>query len=688
MTPPRRSPLINWNGGANSDCIGCGGQPEIGRDMCNPCLLLFQPITGINSGSIVNPQFSKTVGDLLGDTSTTKKIWSSIADLNCTSVRGDYDWAVRVSRSNNDGKWITTPPEAWTLDAEDIQLITDVNRGQWTEHNSTERYSLPIEKRRRLRNLQRGGMLPDGSHLSWSNGLWSLDGREVKVPFKSLLQLLQKNPSGIDLGLVDFRKLLTVLTLADVRIESIETPEPMSHDSARWTETGLITHPVQRMFSPRSKDAMRLHFVFKSGEFNEMPWMQRWNSDSKSPSRLSDSRYHNPNRLDGKGRIRIPVSIIISPNGILHLRVRRNSGWRKMRVPDHPLLWSRLATWSLSPPKHVDRKRLVCIQQQIFADTNFPLLPEDEIRGISFLRGIVGNNGRVKMAPPTKDDKKGRIEVTGTSGLRYSVSPGRGESGTRFVVNSLADAPRDRNRRRMPWHFGRRSRICIVETPAMKSLSLGDAFGGAVLTLLDDENSRKLIPPLDAHMNMLAETMEVSDEGNYHGRLADDVRRIYGMLNRNEMATAENRCRRSFPMLWGALLRMSLGERITFTAMQRDGTPNITFDDAETQFRTTSAADRRIIYEMLRSSGWQRDTEEERLRGRRIGRIYIKLGTGAMDLAGATVRIAAILTEGMVHDFGQNAYDELFGQEPIEDLFEQTNPGPAPLLPRTDGLID
>tara|TARA_B100000131_G_C17673750_1_gene433537 strand:+ start:37 stop:459 length:423 start_codon:yes stop_codon:yes gene_type:complete len=140
-------------------------------------------------------------------------------------------------------------------------------------------------------------------------------------------------------------------------------------------------------------------------------------------------------------------------------------------------------------------------------------------------------------------------------------------------------------------------------------------------------------------------------------------------------------------MLWGALLRMSLGERITFTAMQRDGTPNITFDDAETQFRTTSAADRRIVYEMLQSSGWQRDTEEERLRGG-VGRIYIKLGTGAMDLTEATVRIAGILTEGMVHDFGQNAYDDLFGQEPIEDLFEQTNPGPAPLLPRTDCLID
>ena len=683
MTPPRRSPLINWNGGANSDCIGCGGQPEIGRDMCNPCLLLFQPITGINSCSIVNPQFSKTVRDLLGDTSTTKKIWGSIADLNCASVRGDYDWAVRVSRPNTDGKWITSPPEEWTLDEDDIQLITDVNRGQWIEYNDSAHSSLPIEKRRRLRKLQRGGILPDGSHLSWSNGRWSLDGREVKVPFKSLLQLIQKNPFGIDLGLLDFRKLITVLTLADVRISSMESFDPTRPDSTRWTETALITHPVERITSSRGRDTMRLHLIFKNGEFGEMPWMQRWVSEYGPIS-----RYHNISDRGGKGGIKIPVSIIISPNGILHMRVRRNSGWRKMKIPAHPLLWSRLATWALSPPKHEDRKRLVCIQQQIFADTNFPLLPEDEIRGISFLRGIVGNNGRIRMVPPKKDGKKGRIEVTGTSGLRYSVSSGRGESGTRFVVKSLVDEHRGTNRRRMPWHFGRRDRICIVETPAMKSLSLGDAFGGVVLTLLDDENSRKLIPPLDAHMNMQSERMEVSEEGNYHGRLADDVRRIYGMLNRNEMATAENRCRRSFPMLWGALLRMSLGERITFTAMQRDGTPNITFDDAETQFRTTSAVDRRIVYEMLQSSGWQRDIEEERLRGRRIGRIYIKLGTGAMDLTEATVRIAGILTEGMVHDFGQNAYDDLFGQEPIEDLFEQTNPGPTALLPRTDCLID
>ncbi len=659
----------------------------VGRDMCKPCLLLFQPITGINSGSIVNPAFSKTVRDLLGDTSTTRKIWSSIADLNCTSVRGDYDWSVRVSRPNNDGKWITAPPEEWSLDEADIQLITDVNRGQYTEYIGPERYSLPFEKRQRLRKLQRGGTLPDGSHLSWSNGRWTLDGREVKVPFKSLLQLLQKNPFGIDLGLLDFRKLITVLTLADVRVVPMESFDPNGPESTRWTETALITHPVESMTSPRRRDTRGLHFVFKNGEFREMPWMKRWESEYGGISRQSASNYHNIPERGGKGMTKIPVSIIISPNGILHMRVRRNSGWRKMKVPPHPLLWARLATWALSPPKHEDRKRLVCIQQQIFADTNFPLLPEDEIRGISFLRGIIGNNRRTKMVPPTKDGKKGRIEVRGASGLRYSVSPGRGEMGTRFVVRSLEDDTRETNGRRMPWHFGRRDRICIVETPAMKSLSLGDAFGGVVLTLLDDENSRKLIPPLDAHMNMRSERMEVSEEGNYHGRLADDVRRIYGMLNRNEMATAENRCRRSFPMLWGALLRMSLGERITFTAMQRDGTPNITFDDAETQFRTTSAADRRIVYEMLQSSGWQRDTEEERLRGG-VGRIYIKLGTGAMDLTEATVRIAGILTEGMVHDFGQNAYDDLFGQEPIEDLFEQTNPGPAPLLPRTDCLID
>ena len=253
MAPPSRSPLINWNGGGQKDCIGCGGQPEVGRDMCNPCLLLFQPITGINSGSIVNPQFSNTVRELLGDTSTTKKIWGSIADLNCTSVRGDYDWAVRVSRPNTDGKWITSPPGEWTLDAEDIELITNVNRGHWTESNESAHYSLPIEKRRRLRKLQRGGILPDGSHLSWSNGRWSLDGREVKVPFKSLLQLLQKNPFGIDLGLLDFRKLITVLTLADVRLSSIESFDPTRPDSTRWTETALITHPVERMaFAPSS----------------------------------------------------------------------------------------------------------------------------------------------------------------------------------------------------------------------------------------------------------------------------------------------------------------------------------------------------------------------------------------------------------------------------------------------------
>ena len=54
---------------------------------------------------------------------------------------------------------------------------------------------------------------------------------------------------------------------------------------------------------------------------------------------------------------------------------------------------------------------------------------------------------------------------------------------------------------------------------------------------------------------------------------------------------------------------------MTFTAMRRDERPNVTFDGAQTAFRTTSAVDRAVVYSMLRGAGWVRDRHEEDLRG-------------------------------------------------------------------------
>ena len=43
------------------------------------------------------------------------------------------------------------------------------------------------------RRLQRGGILPDGSYLSWANGQFLLDGIPISVPYLTLEKLVQRD---------------------------------------------------------------------------------------------------------------------------------------------------------------------------------------------------------------------------------------------------------------------------------------------------------------------------------------------------------------------------------------------------------------------------------------------------------------------------------------------------------------
>ena len=74
-------------------------------------------------------------------------------------------------------------------------------------------------------------------------------------------------------------------------------------------------------------------------------------------------------------------------------------------------------------------------------------------------------------------------------------------------------------------------------------------------------------------------------------------------LRENRVADRVRRYTEAFPLLWGALLRLPLGERMAFGAI-RGAEPNITFDGCQTQFRTRNMAERRAIYRMLEDSGW------------------------------------------------------------------------------------
>ena len=98
--------------------------------------------------------------------------------------------------------------------------------------------------------------------------------------------------------------------------------------------------------------------------------MERWR-----PAQKAAPLHHLP-----KGDFEVPATLAIS-NGRLQLKVRRNTGWRRIELDSDPLLWSRVVTWVLSPPGHRDRNRLHCIQQHLFVDEGMPLISESEQRG-------------------------------------------------------------------------------------------------------------------------------------------------------------------------------------------------------------------------------------------------------------------------------------------------------------------
>ncbi len=625
---------------------------------------MIPKISGLEKSMISSKGLSGEIRTMLGSPSSKPdQVWSRITMFEERSMENDYDWIFRYGHEETGWRWISNPPDNWDLEEEDIQIISEYRDGSSIAN-------LPYDYRIRLRKLQRGGALPDGTHLSWSEGDFFLDGCRVQVPFRGLLEILRRPPRGVSVEKIDWRMLLLTLDLANQRLrENVHSPGPL----LSRTDVRPVIHPIHLLSENNHniENSFRHSVPYNARTFSRSIWMERWKEDGVSF------------RIGGR-RTTVPVSVIIS-KGRLQLRVRRAHGWRKIKIKSEPRLWGRIATWALSPPEHRDRVRLNCIQQNIFVDEDSPLVPEEEVRGIVFLRGIVDSSPRVSVEINRGSRRnKGVFLVTGSSGLSYKVLPGKGEGGTRFVVQSV-DRLSHRDPGAPPWGWSSRPRICIVETPRMRRLSLGDAIGSVILTLLSDQESQRSVNTIAAHIALMSR--DPPEPENSAANLLRNARMLRDRVNRNRALVEIGRCRDGFPRLWGAILRMPLGERVTFSAMGRDDTPNVIFDGTRTRFRTTSGNDRRVLYAMLRRAGWIRDREEEDLRER--SRIYIRVGTGERDLVPATREICDLLREGLEMRFaeGEQQLRQLMPEQ-METNFEQDNPGICALLPGTDGLIE
>ena len=652
-----------------STCRGC--MTETKGDFCDICDLLVYEITGRAGAQIASPSVTQSLRMELGEpVPTPHTIWRRISMVseNDSTLWWGLDPQILAPESR-----IGEGPEPWILSDEDFALIGQGNRFLTQDMSPEESKDAQIRKRR----LARGGTLPDGTHLSWNSGVFHVDGIPLQVPYRSLNKVLQnvhKFP-GIDWG-----GLLASIDLA-VRKSS---PDPYYHTRSSNFAT---VHPVYMMLQPNEtrheyQDPLRAMRGRLDGPmapyrifqrlFSNATWMERWHADSSTRQVVGTGP-----RLQGRRPV-VPITLMVR-NGRLQLRVRRNSGWRRIQLGSDPMVWLKVITWALSPPDHPDFMRLMSLTQSLFADHESHLLSDQDIRGISFLRGILESNSRAQL-----NKSENEIIVTGSSGLSYSVKPGGGNHGTRFLVMPAGLSRNPPSRYAHHRRAAGRDFICIVERPELRRLVLGDAMGSVVLSLLDDINSSKHIDTLRRHIGTHTSNGRPLDHRAREIAPHPEVREMQEALTlrdrlaNNRVNQRIRRATRSFPTLWGVLLRLPLGERMTFTQM--GGEPNIRFDGCETTFRTTNMTDRQVIYRMLEVSGWVRDADEEQLRG--THRIYIRTGTGERDLGEGVEIFTRMLEHRLLIDGRNRAIPE-----PLWHHFERRNPGICALLPGSDQEI-
>ena len=187
------------------------------------------------------------------------------------------------------------------------------------------------------------------------------------------------------------------------------------------------------------------------------------------------------------------------------------------------------------------------------------MIGPEEKRGIGLLRSVVESSEMAELDAELKS-----IKVTGTSGLSYMVTPGSGGHGSRFSVWPMSENMRANHQ--AVRGRGHSPPICIVEKPELKRLVAGDAVASVVMALLDDLSSRRNIDTLRNHIQNTVRQEE--ERANPEIAQMNEARWFRRRLRQNRVADRVRRYTEVLPMLWGALLRLPLGERMTFGAIE------------------------------------------------------------------------------------------------------------------------
>ena len=668
-----------------SRCRSCGNQ--CGSNCCDICRIVAPHISGQNPEWITDEETVHQVIEELGlpgpcgsvtmeaqhaggfgvrAVVQPNRIWSAVRKLHSPEI----GWSVNQMPEHADIGGVRSGLPIWEIDEEDREIIkSGLVKGVDQD---------------RIRKLQIGGTLPDGSHLCWIDGSFYIEGIPLKLPYHGLSKLLRRK-RGV--GSVNWKLLLLSVSMASA---SNSTTDRRGHGRRGMRSRRGGVHPVAMMLmngasEPPEIMADRIHRFMRlrglefdfGGAYNDWgKYDPRWFEDTSWMMSWDPVGRIGPREAS---RLLVPQTLCIK-NGRLQLRVRRDHGWRKLEVESHPEVWAKLATWALHPTNSRPHRRLRCLQQRLFASSDsVGVLSKEDKKGISYLRGIVSENSNVVI------DRKHRwFEVTGSSGCRYRVVPEIRGAQKRFTVSGIGHVSGHRREEEIPeghgyeprhWGRHRMHDICIDELPELRRLVLGDALGGTILALLDDTQSQRFIHTVAGYIREA--TPRETDPAVAVLRQAENLR----FRLRNNLA--ENRTRRYtelFPQLWSVLLRCPLAERLEFTAMRNDR-PNLTFDGCEAEFSTAGRLERRVIYMMLEASGWTRERSEEEVRG--YQRVYLRTGTGPQGLANLVEEFAALLEP----ELSVNERVRLVAN-PAWSFFERDNPGICALLPGTNQRLD
>ena len=513
-----------------NECIGCGKSPIIEK-WCGVCTLLVPEITGYKLNLIPDQENADKLRTILQrPSSKINDVWKSFKNIDDRFC----NWAKEEKITKFQKRIFDWNEE--TNDYSSVFLTKDQHK-----FNPLISRTYNSEEIEDIRRLQRGAILPDGSHISWVSGNFFLDGEVIDIPYKDMWEILDMKTNR---NIFNWKILLYSMSLATrnhitkKRTMALQFPRHVIRGDG---EKNIILHPINILMS---NERNRKYDFIKDVIYNEASrdkdWLNEWNDDYRARLNLGYS-----------GKRTVPISLVVD-KGRLMIRVRRNDTWRKIRVPRDPKIWAILINWCLSIQGDIKRTNLECLQYYLFCDSERTIISDADVNGINFVKGIIeSSDGRVNL-----DLKKGFI-VEGDSGLKYTVKPGRGPHESRFRVRvdtfDESDIAEEHINR---WMYRRDEahqnitgkELCIVEQEHLRKLVLGDAIGSILMALLSDEKSRNNIDTLDKHLTKFERykkrIQKKSEEGNKDVRFdvnQIDVRELERLVeSRRELETVEN----------------------------------------------------------------------------------------------------------------------------------------------------